>query len=155
MKLTYPLATTNFTHTPYEFVNLVQNLFSEPFWNSLSNCFVNSDSQQWTDTGMKTNLYSENNDLILQSDIPGVTSEEIDLSVKDNVLTIHAETKKPKDENAKEKKQRRHRNYYGTIALPAGSETDKIGADYRDGVLTIRIPKSKKQEPKQITVACQ
>jgi|LSQX01.3.fsa_nt_gb HSP20 family protein len=110
------------------------------------------------DEGLSTNLYSEGNDLIFRSNIPGVAPEQISVNVKDNVLSIDAERKSEKSDEAQPKYFRRERSqsrFYGTITLPEGAQVDKVTAEYKDGVLTVRVPRAEKPQPKKICVSCE
>lgn len=107
---------------------------------------------------LNTNLYTEGNNLIVQSNIPGLKPENISVNVKDNILTIDAENKSTENENNKNKKfyrnERIQTRYHQTISLPAKTQIDKITADYKEGVLTIRLPKAEDSSKKQICVKC-
>lgn len=110
------------------------------------------------DEGLSTNLYTEGNDLIFRSSIPGVAPEQISVNVKDNFLSIEAERKSEKSDETQPKYLRRERSqsrYHGTITLPEGARVDKVTAEYKDGVLTVRVPRAEKPQPKQICVSCE
>lgn len=132
--------------SPFEKLGLeVSKLFGMPEWAGFQN-----------EKGLATNLFTEGNDLIVRSNIPGMKPEDISVNVKDNILTIDAERKN--DSEQKEKKfirnERVQRQFHGTISLPAGAQSDKVTADYKDGILTVRIPRTQKAQPKQIAVSC-
>jgi HSP20 family protein len=109
------------------------------------------------DEGLSTNLYAEGNDLIFRTNIPGVAPEQISVDVKDNVLSIDAKRKSETSDEAQPKYLRRERSqshFHGTITLPEGAQVDKVTAEYKDGVLTVRVPRAEKPQPKQICVSC-
>jgi HSP20 family protein len=97
------------------------------------------------------------NEYIVETDLPGIKEADVDISVsKDGIMTIHG-----KRENKAEEK---NRNYYRvercygsfarTIVLPENSDRDKIQANFKDGILTLRIPKKEPNigEVKKIAV---
>lgn len=132
--------------SPFEKLGLeVSKLFGMPEWAGFQN-----------EKGLPTNLFTEGNDLIVRSNIPGMKPEEISVNVKDNILTIDAERKNNSEQKEKKfiRNERIQTQFHGTINLPAGTQSDKVTADYKDGVLTIRVPRTQKAQPKQIAISC-
>jgi len=98
---------------------------------------------------------SENNDqYLVKAEVPGVNPGEIDITVHENTLTISGEKKQEQKEG--EGENYRTERFYGrfqrSITLPHGVDANKIEASYKDGVLTIKLPKSEQAKPKQIQV---
>jgi HSP20 family protein len=87
-------------------------------------------------------VYREDGNLVIKADIPGVTSDELDIIVKDNVLTISGETRA--EEEVKEedyiRQERRYGSFSRSMALPIEAEGDRAEAAFEDGVLTVTIP---------------
>lgn len=97
----------------------------------------------------------ENEDCFeLYLDIPGIDKKDVSIEIKDNKLEITGE--RTKFENNEKLNFRLSERKYGkfgrTFLLPNNLDTDKIGAEYKDGVLKITIPKSEKALPKQIEI---
>ena len=98
----------------------------------------------------------------IKADLPGLKPEEIKIHLSDNVLTISgerkSETKKDEQEKGKKNGATTHivERYYGTfsrsISLPSNVKSDKVDAQYHDGVLKVIVPKSEESKPCQITV---
>lgn len=92
--------------------------------------------------------------ITVKAEVPGFKREELDVSVHENNLIISGERKS--DEERKDGEFYRSERFYGrfhrSISLPYAVETDKIQAQYRDGVLTITLPKSERAKAKQIEV---
>jgi len=82
--------------------------------------------------------------------LPGIDKDNIIVNVKGRFLTLKGE-RSSESEVEKERDYRRERAY-GKFALPGEVDPDKIRADYKDGVLTIDIPKPAEHKPKQIAV---
>jgi HSP20 family protein len=98
---------------------------------------------------------SENDkEYLIKAELPGIKKEDVHISVEKGVLTISGERKFEKEE--KDKKYHRVERAYGafvrTFIVPDDAEADKVAAEFKDGLLTIHIPKSEKAKPKQIEV---
>jgi len=105
----------------------------------------------WSE-GVAMDVYRDNGRLVIKAEVPGVTAEELDVSVKDNVLTIYGKTKgeeEVKEENYV-RRERRYGSFCRSVALPADAEGDKAEAAFEDGVLTVTIPVA--EEPQSETV---
>jgi HSP20 family protein len=91
----------------------------------------------------------------VEAEIPGVSAEDFDISVMDDVLSISGEKKEESEETGDNfhRKERRFGTFRRSIALPAGVDTEKISAEYNRGVLTVRLAKVEKAVPKKIEVS--
>lgn len=90
----------------------------------------------------------------ISADIPGVKKEEISINVEENTLVLSGE-RKTDIETKKENYYRAERSFgkfRREFSLPASIDHEKISADYKDGVLTIEIPKPEEQKPKSIAI---
>jgi HSP20 family protein len=100
-------------------------------------------------------IYEGNNhEMIIKAELPDIRREDIDIRVEDNTLTITGEKKV--DEDVKQEQFHRVERVYGnftrSFSLPATIDTEKVKADYRNGVLTIVLPMREEAKPKQIQV---
>jgi HSP20 family protein len=99
-------------------------------------------------------IYDNEDNIVIKVELPGVSKEDIEIDIKDRVLTLKGE--RSADNEAKEDDYYRRERTYGrferSFTLPANVDPDKIKADYNDGVLKIEVPKPENQKPKQITV---
>jgi HSP20 family protein len=90
----------------------------------------------------------------LRAEVPGVSKEEVKVTLTDDVLTVSGEKKYEKE--VKEESFHRSERAYGVFSrsfkLPGSIQADKIKAEYRDGVLTLSIPKAESLKPKEITI---
>jgi HSP20 family protein len=92
--------------------------------------------------------------VVVKAELPGVKGDDIDIAVLGNTLTISGE-KTEADEDKGENYyhvERRYGSFRRDIPLPAGVDPDKVEANYRDGVLTVTLPKSEQAKPKRIEV---
>jgi HSP20 family protein len=97
---------------------------------------------------------TDNHDLVLKAELPGMTREDIEVSVENNTLVLKG-TKKI-DSEVKEENYRRIERTYGTFhrsfTLPTTVDTSKVGADFRNGVLTVKLPFREEAKPRTINV---
>jgi HSP20 family protein len=99
-------------------------------------------------------ILESEHELVVKADLPDVKPEELDIRVENNILTIRGERKFEK--KVDEKKYLRVERSYGSFArsfsLANTVNAEAIKADYKDGVLTLTIPKREEAKPKQIKV---
>lgn len=98
---------------------------------------------------------SENKDqYILKMDLPGVSKENLKLNFHDGELTISGERKQEKeDKDSKYHRiERTYGKYYRSFTLPQTIQADKINAEFKDGQLTITVPKSEEAKPKELEI---
>ena len=93
----------------------------------------------------------------VRMDLPGMRPEDVSVELENNVLTISGEKREERTQNEKEGRFHLAERRWGTFArsfvLPREVEADRISAEYNNGVLTVRIPKSAKARPRRIDVA--
>ena len=103
---------------------------------------------------MPMDAYRDDDTFVIHLDLPGVDSDSIDLTVERSVLTVHAERRRPSDDDAERVVGERT---YGTFSrqmfLGDTLDVDELEADYTDGVLTIRIPVAEQAKPRRIEIA--
>jgi HSP20 family protein len=99
-------------------------------------------------------VYDEKDHFVVSVELPGLKKEEINVSFEDGVLSLSGERKQMKENN--EGETFRSERYFGkfqrSVTLPAAVDSSKINASYKDGILTITLPKSEAAKPKQIAV---
>ena len=99
-------------------------------------------------------IYEDKDKYVAKGELPGMKKEDIDVSLDGNTLTISGERKR--EEEKKEGDTYRSERYFGrfqrTVTLPAAVDANKIQALYKDGVLTVTVPKTEEAKPKQIEV---
>jgi HSP20 family protein len=97
---------------------------------------------------------TDDREIVLKSELPGLRREDIDLTVENNTLTFRGE--RQRDEGIRDSQYHRHERLYGTCSrsftLPNTVDATKVRAEYRDGVLTVRMPLREEAKPRQIAV---
>ena len=91
----------------------------------------------------------------IEAELPGVKEEDVEVNVEDRLLTLRGERQEEKEE--KGKKFHRIESSYGSFTrsftLPEDVDEDKIAADYKDGLLTVRVPRTEPKETKARKIA--
>lgn len=87
-------------------------------------------------------------------EVPGMEKDDIDIEVKDNVLTISGEKKEEvkSEDSTFYRRERRFGKFSRSISLPNDINVDGIDAEYKNGVLMLTLPKTEEAKPKKITV---
>ena len=98
--------------------------------------------------------FEKDNAIEIRAELPGIKKEDVDIDVRDNVLTVSGE--RSHDEDVNEGDFYRRERFYGrfqrAITLPDNVDTDNIDAQYDEGVLKITIPKTEESQTKKIEV---
>jgi HSP20 family protein len=91
---------------------------------------------------------------VVTAEIPGATREDVTVEAHDGVLTLRGE-KRSEREGKKEQSrwvERSYGSFSRSFTLPANADTEKVAASFKDGVLTVEIPKAAEQKPKVIRI---
>ena len=100
-------------------------------------------------------IFENENEVVIKAELPGMNAKDIDIRLENNVLILKGERKFEKE--TKEENYHRVEREYGTFsrsfALPTAVNTDKVSADYKDGVLKIVLPKKEEIKPKAIKIS--
>lgn len=99
-------------------------------------------------------IYEKDNRIVAKAEIPGITPADIALSVDDNILTISGE-KKQENEVSKENYYQSEASYgrfQRTVELPAEVNAEQAKAEYKNGVLTVELPRADISKKKQIKI---
>ena len=122
------------------FEDAFTRLFNEPQTN-----------RPWTPA---VDIYETDNDLVVKADLPDVDLKDIDVRVENQTLTIAGERKFEKQDNVAgyHRIERSYGNFMRSFAVPSSFDTDKIAAAYKNGVLSVTLPKKETAKPRQIKV---
>jgi HSP20 family protein len=99
-------------------------------------------------------IYETENELVLKADLPDVELKDIDVRVENQTLTLAGERKFEKKDAAKgyHRLERSYGNFVRSFAVPSSFDTDQINASYKNGVLSVTLPKKEAAKPRQIKV---
>jgi HSP20 family protein len=97
---------------------------------------------------------TENHEVVIKAELPDVKKEDIRVTFENDVLTIAGERKQEETVRREDfsRVERRHGSFSRAFTLPATVDASAIEATYKDGVLTIRLPRREEAKPKQIAV---
>lgn len=102
---------------------------------------------------MPMDAYREDGTFVVHLDLPGVSADSIDLTVEQNVLTIHAERKPPVSGAAERVVDERSYGIFSRqLFLGDTLDADQLTADYTAGVLTLEIPIAEKAKPRKVEI---
>ncbi|AFM24651.1 Hsp20/alpha crystallin family protein [Desulfomonile tiedjei] len=131
-----------------EFDDLIQRFFGdEPFSLGIT-------SKTFSPA---VNISENENEILVTAEIPGIEKNDLDISLSGDVLTIKGE-KKAEHEEKTENMHRIERSYGSfsrSFALPCEVQEDKINASYKDGVLSLKLPKAENCKAKSIKIPLQ
>jgi HSP20 family protein len=103
---------------------------------------------------MPMDAYREEDTFVVRLDLPGVSTDSIDLTVERNVLTVHAERKPPVGDGAERVvAERTYGVFSRQLFLGDTLDSDRLTADYDAGVLTLRIPVAEKAKPRKVEIS--
>jgi HSP20 family protein len=94
------------------------------------------------------------NELVLKADLPEVKLEGIDIRVENETLTLKGERRFEKEEKAKgyHRIERNYGSFVRSFTVPSTVESDRVSAEYKNGVLTVTLPKKEAAKPRQVKV---
>jgi HSP20 family protein len=122
------------------FEDAVSHLMSEP-----------RSSRPWSPA---VDIFETDNEIVLRADLPDVELKDIDVRIENQTLTLKGERKFEKSEGNKgfHRIERSFGSFVRSFAVPATLETEKVTAEFKNGVLTIRLPIKEAAKPKQVKV---
>ncbi|MEW6160523.1 MAG: Hsp20/alpha crystallin family protein [Verrucomicrobiota bacterium] len=125
----------------------INRLFQSPLgdFNGASEFF-----NTWTPA---IDLYEDKDHLIVRAELPGMKKEEIEVSLHNGNITVSGERKiEQKEEGESSRSERFFGRFQRSLTLPKPVEASKVKAVYKDGILTVTLPKTEEAKPKQIEV---
>ena len=102
-------------------------------------------------------VHETKDEFILTLDIPGVTEKDVHISITGDLLTVKGERRFERDGgeaagNTYHRVERLYGKFERSVQLPTMVQTDKVKASYRDGVLTVKLPKAEEVKPREIKI---
>jgi HSP20 family protein len=126
----------------------LNSLFELPLWTNFGR-----PEPLFTGWSPALDLYENNDNVVAVVELPGMRKEEIEISLHDGMLTVAGERKRESSNGEKAERTERHiGTFRRSIVLPTRVNANKVNATYRDGILTVTLPKAEEAKPKQIPV---
>ncbi len=99
-------------------------------------------------------IYETEQEVVLVTEIPGMDEKDVEIEVRDNVLTLKGERVMEKSVNQESyhRVERAYGHFSRSFTLPQTVDNEKITATYNKGVLEIKMPKTQKAKPQQIKI---
>ena len=99
------------------------------------------------------NVFTDGDDFVVEAELPGVKKEDLDIQVKGATVRIHGKkTVEYSDQASAHRRERVGGEFDRTLTLPAQIDAAKVSADYRDGVLTLKLPRAESERPRSVTI---
>ena len=99
-------------------------------------------------------IFEEKDDIVLKTELPGMTKDDIEINLTDDMITLSGEKKH--EEKIEEKNYYRHECSYGSFKrsfkLPVEVQSNKAKASFKNGVLEVRIPKTEEAKKKAVKI---
>jgi HSP20 family protein len=139
--------------SPFRHLSLLRDEIDRLFDSPLD--ALTSNSQQFLNGWLPTiDLYEDRDHLVLKAELPGMKKEDIDISLHGEVLTLSGERKEEEtfDKAETYRAERFLGRFQRTLTLPVRVDASKVQASYKDGILSVTLPKAEEAKPKQIEV---
>ena len=138
---------------PFRDLATAQRDFGRLFREAFSPQFAEAElsTRSWAPP---VDIYETENDIVLKAELPGIEAKDVEVRVEDNTLYLKGERKFEKE--VKEQNYHRVERSYGSFArsfsLPNSINADKVKAEFKDGLLTLTMPKREEAKPKTIKI---
>ena len=100
-------------------------------------------------------LVETDKDFVLRADLPGLSENDVNIELEDNVLTVSGERKSEHEERKEGyyRVERASGRFSRSLTLPEGVDPEKVRANFENGVLEVRIPKPEQRQPRKVTIS--
>lgn len=115
---------------------------------------LDGDGNYVTSWSPRADVIENSESYVIKAELPGVNKNDVKITLRENVLTIKGEKKHEKEEKDHNlhRVERSYGSFERSFSLPSNVKSDKIDAAYKDGVLTVTLPKAEEAKPKEIEV---
>ena len=121
------------------------------FQDSLSRLFSEPASRPWSPA---VDIYENENELVLKADIPEIDPKNVGIQIENGTLTLKGERKFEEQKNGKgyHRIERGYGTFVRAFTLPDTVDAEKVKADYKNGVLSVKLPKKEVAKPRTVNV---
>jgi HSP20 family protein len=136
---------------PTREVDSLQSEVNRVFDGFFGNGGTRGASRRWIPA---MDLVETGDNLVLRADLPGLAREEVEIEVKDGVLTVAGERKAEHEEKSEGfyRAERAFGSFSRSLTLPKGVDAGKVEAEFENGVLEVRIPKPEDAKPHRVEI---
>ena len=125
----------------------IDRLFDDVYGGSASRA-------TWTPTA---NVREGKDAVLLEMELPGITPEQVDISIENDMLTVSGEKREERREGEEEGRyflvERSYGSFSRSFSLPPGVDADQVDASFENGLLTIRIPRAALPQPRRVQIS--
>ena len=126
----------------------IDRLFESPF------SLLQEKQPFFTNWGPALDLYEDKDNVYVRAEVPGVKKDDLEISLHEGTLTLSGERKA--DKRVEDAEAIRAERFVGrfsrSVALPSPIQGERVTASYRDGILSVILPKAEESKPKQIKI---
>jgi len=99
-------------------------------------------------------LVEEEDEFVLRADLPGLSEDDVEIEIKDSVLTISGErkAKETREGEGYYRVERAFGNFSRSLSLPEGVAAEQVTASFDNGVLEVRVPKPEERKPQRVQI---
>ncbi len=135
---------------PYRFLEEMDQLFDEFISPRRAR---DAESGKWV-WSFAVDVEEDKDAFTLRAELPGLRKEDVKITSEDGVLTIAGEKRREKvsDDQRMHRVERSYGSFRRSFSLPRGAKTEDIQASYKDGVLTVTVPKQKEAQAKEVKI---
>jgi HSP20 family protein len=135
-------------YRPTNFMSVLDRDLNDVFDSFLSDFPKTWNSSPAIDIREKEGGYS------MEIELPGMTSKDIEVKVEGNLLTVSSKKKDEKEEKQKDYvlKERKSYSFSRSFVLPKNTDSEKISAEFKNGLLTLEVPKTEAAKPKLLDI---
>ena len=124
----------------------MMNRMSRQFEESMGGSGMGMEQLTGGQANAAVDVADRGDELVVTADLPGYTKEDIDVTLRGETLRITAEQRQESEEGDGDgryiRKERRHKSVSRSVSLPEEVDEEGVSADYRNGVLTVTLPKA-------------
>ena len=124
--------------------------------NELRSRFLGDSGEGWFTSAMipALDMAASDTSIDVRMDLPGMPAKDIDIQINGNVLTVSGQRDEEKEEKGKtfHRVERRSGSFSRSVTLPCNVIESEVAAEYRDGVLAIKLPKTDESKARKIKV---
>jgi HSP20 family protein len=138
---------------PFRDLLSTQDRFNRIFHDAFTNMLGGEElgTRTWNPV---VDVYETDHDVVLKAEVPGIDPKDLEVRIEDGTLYLKGERKR--ESEVKQENYHRVERSYGaftrTFSLPTSANPDDVKADYKDGVLTLKIAKREEAKPKTIKI---
>lgn len=142
---------------PFRDLLTTQDRFNRLFNDTFARAFGGDSGEDvgtraWTPA---VDVLENDQNVVLKAELPGIDPKDVEIRIQDNTLTLKGERKFEKDvkEGSYQMVERSYGSFSRSFSLPAYINSENVTADYKDGLLTLTLPKREEAKPKVIKLS--